>query len=291
MYYEQIGDRVVVYGQQDFDIGETLECGQCFRYHKLTDKAYILIAHHKVIQVVQTDEQIVFYHTTKEEFEKIWIPYFDLDRDYGTIKQGFRNMDEHLENAVLYAPGIHILRQDPWECLISFIISQNKQIPHIRQVIHNLSERYGQILCTKDSCDYYSFPTAEELMKASESGIRACKAGFRAPYIVDACEKVLSKEVDLQYFPNLTTEEARQELLKIKGVGPKIADCVLLFSAGRYEVFPTDVWVKRVIECLYLKKEVRIQEIHRFAADYFGNLGGFAQQYLFYYARELKIGK
>ncbi len=291
MEYRQVEDRVIVTGLQDFDIKQTVECGQCFRYIKLTDYNYIIVAFGKVLKIVQMSNQIIFYHTKVEEFENIWIPYFDLEKDYDTIKQNLSAKDEILRNAVSYGAGIHILQQDVWECLISFIISQNKQIPHIKQVIQNISERFGEKICTLEDCDFYSFPNVEQLWVATEEEIRQCKAGFRAPYILDACQKVLSGEVNLTQLSSMSTEKAKNELLKIKGVGPKIADCVLLFAVGKHEVFPTDVWVKRVMEYFYFKEDTQIGKIHQFAADYFGSRAGFAQQYLFYYARDKKIGK
>ena len=178
--------------------------------------------------------------------------------------------------------------------LISFIISQNKAIPHIQQCIHNISERYGQEIEHEEEDDrrYYTFPTPEELAKATEQELRECKVGFRAPYIVDACQKVMNGEIVLNDLFNMSSQEAKEELMKIKGVGPKVSDCILLFAYGKMDLFPTDVWIKRVIEGMYFEgKEISLQAIQTFAREYFADLAGYAQQYLFYYGRENSLYK
>lgn len=289
-YYEQ-GDTIILNQTQDFHIQHILECGQCFRFEKIEENVYQLIAHRKKLRIGQEKNQITFYPMSMEEFTTLWITYFDLERDYGAIKQQLSQQDPILQEAISYKPGIRILRQDPWECLISFIISQNKRISHIQQVIHYLCEAFGDKINAEDGNSYYTFPTPQQLAKATETDIRGCKAGFRAPYIVDACHKVIHGEVDLQNLYQLPTSQAKQELLKIKGVGPKIADCVLLFAYGRYEVFPTDVWIQRMMKTFYLGEEATYQQIQQYAKEKFGNLGGFAQQYLFYYGREKQITK
>ncbi|NLK21178.1 MAG: hypothetical protein GX308_03635 [Epulopiscium sp.] len=289
--YKEIEGRVVLEPINSFDIEQILECGQCFRFHKIHNYTYTIVAKGRILTITQSKEGIIYYPTSAKEFEKLWIPYFDLNKDYDIIKQYLAKKDIHLHNAIEFAPGIRILNQDPWECLISFIISQNKQIPHIKQVVENISKMFGKYIDTIDGNDYYAFPTVEELSVASEEDIRQCKAGFRAPYIIDACKKVRTKEVNLENLMTSSYDKAKEELLKIKGVGPKIADCVLLFSLGKKEAFPVDVWVKRVMEHFYFNKGSSMKEIQNFAKEYFGDLAGISQQYLFYYARQLRIGK
>ncbi|NLK97700.1 MAG: N-glycosylase [Epulopiscium sp.] len=291
MRYRQIEDQIIIKAMDSFEIEQILECGQCFRFHKLAHNDYVIVAWGKVLRIFQTKDEVIFYPTSAEEFENLWSSYFDLDKDYDIIKRRLAEKDTHLAEAVKFAPGIRILRQEPWECLISFIISQNKQIPHIKQVVENISRMFGKFICSFEGHDYYAFPTVDELSAASEQDIRACKAGFRAPYIVDACQKVKHKEVELEKLADLPYEEAKKELLKIKGVGSKIADCVLLFGIGHEEAFPVDVWVKRVMEYFYFDKDTSPNEIQAFAKEYFGNLAGISQQYLFYYARQLRLGK
>lgn len=285
MNYIEKDKKIIMTDFDSFDIEQILECGQCFRFTKLDEKEYVIVAHKRVLHIKQEDNKVYFYPCDKKDFEEIWIDYFDLKRDYEKIKKALAN-DKIVKTAIEYAPGIRILNQEPWECLISFIISQNNRIPMIKQVIKNISEAFG-----KKEGDYYLFPSLEELKRADNDSLMACKTGFRAKYILDAIEKVNSKEVDLDKFSALTTEEARKELISIKGVGPKVADCTLLFSLRRNEVFPTDVWVKRVMEYFYFdEKDTSIKEIHSLAYKLWGDYAGFAQQYLFYYARSLKIG-
>lgn len=279
-----------------FNITQILESGQVFSYEKLTDHSYILNAKQKLIKVTQQPDSssAIIYNTNMSELEERWFPYFDMGTNYAKITRQLARKDPHMAKAVEFGSGIRILKQDPWEMLISFIISQNKAIPHIQQCIRNISKQFGTPLEEIDREDnpYYAFPTPEQLSKASEEALRLCKVGFRAPYIVDACHKVLNGEVILNDLWIMSADEAREQLMRIKGVGPKIADCILLFAYGKGEVFPTDVWIKRVVEGLYFEgKEMKPEEIQTFAKSYFGKLAGYAQQYLFYYGREKALFK
>ena len=279
-----------------FNITQILESGQVFRYEKLTDHSYILNAKQKLIKITQQPDSssAIIYNTNISELEEIWFSYFDMDTNYAKITRQLAKKDSHMAKAIEFGSGIRILKQDPWEMLISFIISQNKAIPHIQQCIRNISEQFGAPLeeIDRDDKPYHAFPTPEELSKASEEELRMCKVGFRAPYITDACRKVLNGEVILNDLFIMTADEAREQLMTIKGVGPKIADCILLFAYGKGEVFPTDVWIKRVVEGLYFEgKEMKPGEIQTFAKSYFGKLAGYAQQYLFYYGRENALFK
>ncbi len=283
-YYEK--DKSIIMENMDsFDIEAILECGQCFRFEKIEEKKYRIIAYNRVLYIHQKENEVEFYPCSKTDFEQIWIEYFDLNRDYSKIKQKLSN-DEVMKKAIDYAQGIRILNQETWECLISFIISQNNRIPMIKKVVENISQKYG----TKLEENLYAFPTLEQLSKATEEELQECKAGFRAKYIINACQMIKSGEISLVEFKSMTTQQVRDKLMNIKGVGPKIADCVLLFSEGRTEVFPTDVWIKRVMNYFYFEKEAGIKEIHQYAYEKFGDLAGLAQQYLFNYARMEKIG-
>jgi len=288
MNYAQKGNAVILTDYNSFSIEETLECGQCFRFIKIAEREYIIIAHSKVLSILDKGNEVHFFPCDIDEFESIWINYFDLKRNYREIKEILCERDEVLQKASAYANGIRILNQQSYECLISFIISQNNRIPMIKQVIKNICEFYGEGIG-----DFNAFPEPEKLVNLSEAELRECKAGFRAKYILDATRKVCDrnggflKEVD-----EADTETARKILMNIKGVGPKVADCVLLFSFGRHEVFPTDVWIKRVVEQLYFSGEqLSIKEIQQFSSEKFGEYAGYAQQYLFHYARSEQIGK
>jgi len=285
MEYKYENDKVILLNADSFDISQILECGQCFRFKKLKEYKYTIIAYKKVLNIEQKGKNIEFYPCSEQDFKNIWINYFDLNTDYSKIKQEL-SKDAVLKKAIEYAPGIRILNQETWECLISFIISQNNRIPMIKQAVRNISKKYGD--CIED--EFYAFPTLEQLINANEEDLKQCKTGFRAAYILNACNMVKSGEVKLNEFDNMTTEQIRENLMTIKGVGPKISDCVLLFSQGRTEVFPTDVWIKRVMQYFYFDKEVSIKEIHKLAYEKFGKLAGIAQQYLFNYARQQRIG-
>ncbi len=281
---------IILNEYESFVISQTLECGQCFRFINLSLENYIVVAYGRVLNILQDGEKIIFKNTSEDDFKNIWIKYFDLDRNYGEIKRKLSANDEVLKKAVEFAPGIRILNQDRFECLISFIISQNNRIPMIKKVINNISRKYGKYISTFGEEEYYSFPTPEELAKADEAGLMECRTGFRAKYILDAVSKVLNGDIVFDA-DDMSTDSLRDMLMTIKGVGPKVADCTMMFSFRRCETFPTDVWVKRIMSELYFCGcETNIKEIHKKAYDCFGDYAGYAQQYLFNYAREFKIG-
>ncbi len=286
MKYRENDRTIILEEVKNFNIEQILECGQCFRFEKLGNMHYKIIAFERVLYIKQEGNTVMMYPCTGDDYNNIWHGYFDIDRDYGKIIDKISEDDSIMKAACEYADGIRILAQQPYECLLSFIISQNNNIPRIKGIISRMSETYG-----KNLGEGYAFPKLEELNTATEEDLFALRMGFRAKYIRDCLDKLTSKEVDIDNRDKLTTEELLNELLKIKGVGRKVADCVMLFSMGRREVFPTDVWVKRVMEHLYFSgKETDIKTIHSFAYNKWGEYAGYAQQYLFYYARTLKIG-
>lgn len=289
---------IVLEGVEDFDIEQILECGQCFNFERLDNKEYVLTAKGHLLHIKQTDDNVVFYNTDLDTYKNVWHSYFDMDRDYSIIKQWLVSNEKRvmkkeglLKEAIAVKYGVRILNQEFFETLISFIISQNKQIPHIKQIVNMLSVKYGKYLGTVNDKEYYSFPDLEQLRQVPESDIRLCKTGFRAPYILDACQKVYDKTVDEQRALNAGFNECIDELMKIKGVGNKVANCVALFSLNKRESFPIDVWVKRIMENIYFNDEdTKKEDIARFASKLYGNYGGYAQQYLFYYGREIGLG-
>ena len=274
---------------EDFEPKHVFECGQCFRWLREDDGSYTGVVQGKVINVKKENDLIIFDNTNKEDFENIWFDYFDLGRNYGEIKNQLKVMDEYLEKATEFGQGIRILQQDGWEMLISFIISANNRIPMIQRAINNLSERYGKFIGEYRGKKYYAFPTPEELSKVSVEDIRACQTGFRDKYIKSVVDYVNENNEDVLSYRKLDTSECIKELVKFNGVGPKVADCIALFGMQKYDTFPVDVWVKRVMEEFYVEDNLSLPKIRKFALDKFGDLAGFAQQYLFYYARELGI--
>jgi N-glycosylase/DNA lyase len=211
-----------------------------------------------------------------------------MDTDYSVIKEKLEATCEELHIAIQEKSGIRILRQDFSEILLSFIISQNKQIPHIKKIVEDISKKYGKLVGIINEEEYYSFPTLDVLEKITEEEFRSLKTGFRAPYLCDAVKylKEWSKDNSMK---GLSYEEAKEKLTQIKGVGDKVANCVLLFGLGYTSAFPVDVWIKRIMEHLYFKKDTPKNKIEEFAKEHFGEYGGYAQQYLFYFARDGKI--
>ncbi|KUO72374.1 MAG: 8-oxoguanine DNA glycosylase [Clostridia bacterium BRH_c25] len=272
-----------------FDARHIFECGQCFRWAKEEDGSYTGIAFGRVLNVRSDYDKgmVMLDNTSLKEFQDIWFEYFDLGRDYGVIKETL-SRDPVLDMAIKYGRGIRILKQEPWELLISYIMSANNSIPMIARSIGLLSEMYGSQVHYKGKA-YYTFPTPEELYSAGIEGISLCRAGFRCKYILQAAAMVNAGETRLEEIAALGIDNARKELMKIPGVGPKVADCIMLFSMQKYKAYPVDVWVKRVTEYFFLGRDVKMKEIQHFAEEKFGDMAGFAQEYLFYYARESKI--
>lgn len=282
---------VIIEGIYDFDPKHIFECGQCFRWKAEEDKSYTGVAKGKVINVSREGNTVYLKNTNLEDFNKIWKSYFDLDRDYKKIKNELKSMDEHLEKATEFGWGIRILRQDPWEMLISFIISSNNRIPMIQKAISNLSREYGTYIGNYNGVDYYDFPTPNQLNKASVEQIRACSTGFRDKYIKATTQRIVDEGENVYKYEELETEDCRKKLMEFNGVGPKVCDCIALFGMQKYDTFPVDVWVKRVMQEFYVEDEMSLPKIRNYAIDKFKDLSGFAQQYLFYYARELGIGR
>jgi N-glycosylase/DNA lyase len=264
---------------------QTLECGQCFRYTKIKEHKYLIVAKHRLLEIEQTSDSIILYNTSLSDYNQIWKDYFDINTDYSEIKNYLIKKDSKMKDIIKNGAGIRILNQDFVEILISFIISQNKQIPQIKQVVENLCTRYGDFLEEYKGVKYYDFPSVQILSTLSEEDFRECKAGFRAKYLVDACSKLADGTIKEDDFATLDSSEIRDELCTIKGVGVKVSNCVLLYGLRQKEAFPIDVWIKRIMENIYFKEETKIEQIQKFADELFGKYGGYAQQYLFYYSR------
>lgn len=276
---------------ENFDAKAIFTCGQAFRWYEESDGSFTTVHLGRVLNVLNEKDRVIFKGTNLKEFDEIWMDYFDLNTDYKEIRKVLSN-NEILPKAMEYGEGIRILNQNHFEMLISFIISANNMIPRIKKSIEVISMRYGKFICEDENRKYYSFPTVEELSKATVEDLREfAKVGFRDKRIFDTVNTILNEKIDLDNFENLETDTLREELLKFSGVGNKVADCIMLFSYKRGEVFPVDVWIKRVMEELFIKKETPVKKISKEADRIFGKYAGYAQQYLFYYGREEKIGK
>ncbi|MBP1890700.1 N-glycosylase/DNA lyase [Clostridium moniliforme] len=286
-------NKVVLEKVRNFNIKQILECGQCFRWEKINDEDYIIIAYGRVIEVIQNGDKVTILNSNEEDFKNIWLSYFDLERDYGKIKEEL-SKDEILKKSVDYGYGIRLLNQEPFELLISFIISARNSIPSIKKTIKKISERWGKEIDYKGE-KFYTFPTPEMLKDATEDEIKETGASFRSKYIVDTVARV-NEDLDneeglynLDRISSLTDDECHSALQEFKGVGAKVSDCIMLFSMSKYSAFPVDVWVKRAMMHFYNAEEGSLNKIRIFARDQFKDLSGFAQQYLFYYARENNI--
>ena len=281
----------VIKNQDSFELEDIFECGQCFRWNKEEDLSYTGVIKNGVINVNKSGNKIIFKGICDGELKDVVEDYFDLTRDYSKIKKQLSEIDTYMKTSVEYGKGIRILNQDLWETIISFIISANNNIPRIKGIIDRISKKYGKEV-NWNGTKYYTFPTVEELSKASVEDLRALGLGFRDVRVYETTKKILNKEVDLNKLTEeKDTEKVREKLLTLPGVGPKVADCILLFSTlKRFEVFPIDVWVRRVMNDLYIKNpdetKVNKREIEKLAKEKYGNLAGLAQQYLFYWKRE-----
>ncbi|NLY69532.1 MAG: DNA-3-methyladenine glycosylase 2 family protein [Clostridiales bacterium] len=279
--------KAVVTGLSDFDITQVFDCGQCFRFDPDPEGGISGIAFGRRVRFEQPQaDTLVIHGASRDDYERIWKRYLALDEDYGAIKADIAEKFTPFDKAGIICAamerggGIRVLRQEPWETLCSFIVSQNNNMPRIKKIIAALSEAYGEKFeCKTEAGERIvcsAFPTPEALAEAGEQAIYALRTGFRAKYIFDAARRVAEGEIDLEAVAKLPTSEAAAELMKIKGVGIKVASCVLLFGFGRTEVFPVDVWVRRVLE-KYYPDSLDISALGRYA--------GIAQQYLFYYER------
>ena len=276
---------------KSFELADIFDCGQCFRWNKQEDGSYTGIFRKNVINVQKQKNTIIFKGICDGEIKEIVEDYFDLKRNYEEIKNKLSQIDENVKTSIEYGQGIRILNQDLWEMIISYIISANNNIPRIKGLIERLSKTYGQEIEWNGE-KYYTFPTPEELKDVTVEDYRKLGTGFRDIRLYETVHMILDKKVNLEEMQNNSnTLEVREQLLTLSGVGPKVADCILLFSTlKRFEVFPIDVWVRRVMNELYIKNEdetkVNKKEIEKLAHAKFGNLAGIAQQYLFYWKRE-----
>ena len=282
----------ILENQKSFCMKHIFECGQCFRWNKEEDKSYTGVIKDAVLNVKQEKNKIIFRGICKGDLKKVVREYFDLDNNYEIIKEKLSKIDNFMKESIEFGDGIRILNQDLWECIISFIISANNNIPRIKKIIEAISKEYGEEISWRGK-KYYFFPSIEALSKASVEDLRKLGTGFRDKRIYNTTKKIYEKEVDLDEIKQLkSSEEIEEKLLTLDGVGNKVANCIMLFSLKRYDVFPIDVWVRRVMNDLYLhkenEKEVDKKELQTFAEEKYKDLAGLAQQYLFYWRREDK---
>ena len=271
--YRQSGSEIEIEKNEDFDLAKIFECGQCFRWVSDEKGIYRGVARGKAIRIEERGSSI-FFSCTKEEFETIWRDYFDLDRNYAEIR-GKLCINDYMRQAVDYGKGIRILRQDCWEALCTFIFSQQNNIPRIKKIVSALCNEFGEQI-EFDGQWYSTFPAPETLAKYNADDLAPIRSGYRAAYIVDAAKAVSFGELDLASLPLNTPQEARTALKRLRGVGDKVADCVMLFGLYMVDAFPMDVWMKRTVGEYFGDG---------FSPHQFSPYAGIAQQYIYYYAR------
>jgi len=278
---------------ENFDINKIFDCGQCFRFDRVenTEHEYEFsgVAFGKFVSFAQDGQDLYIYNSTDEEYNSLWRHYLSLDTDYEEISDNIASRSDNisLREAIKFGKGIRILSQEPWEAICSFIISQNNNIPRIKKIIEALSRECGQAVELPKGYEKHlsgvsslcSFPTPEAILELGVDGLFSLKTGFRAKYIYDAAEKAVTGKLDYELIRSLPTLQATDELCKVKGIGPKVASCALLFGFEKYDAFPVDVWIKKVIAKYFLT-----DPLHFDTSD-LGKYAGIAQQYLFYYER------
>ena len=273
MEYEVQNKNIAVKLDDKFSLSDTLLCGQCFRWEKLSDEMFAGVVASKYVEVSYDGELLTFYNVSEKFFKGCLVEYFDLNTSYSDIQKDLLGRHDVLDQAIKYAPGIRILKQDSFEAMISFIISQNNNIKRISSIVKRLCENFG----TRSDDGAYAFPTVDQLVSLREKDFDVLKCGFRVPYIMDAVRKVYMGELDLDEVKNLSLADARNVLMTVHGIGPKVAECVLLYGMHRLDAFPMDVWMKKAMSEFF----------QGLSPKDFGPYAGVAQQYIFHYIRNL----
>lgn len=296
--------QIIIEHIRDFHPDHIFDCGQAFRWERQEDGSYTGIAgtHIANIQFIPYTQgnvesisaassggegRLIITNASMEDFQSFWKRYLDLDRDYGRIKAALAEKDSVLRTAIDSGQGIRLLQQDKWETLLSFIISQNNHIPRIKKCIESLCQNFGEKAGSYGGRDYYAFPLPETLASLEPEDLAVCRLGYRAKYLIKTAGQVAEDGLDKLEAagnPDITSQQAFEYVSRFTGVGPKVANCILLFSMGKYDRFPIDVWVKKVMEQLYGIEHPK--DMQEFAEKNFGPYSGFAQQYLFYHIRE-----
>ena len=275
--------------QKHFHPGDLFHCGQAFRWEEISRTHFLLVAFGRVIEVIKKEEDLLLLGADEEDFQSIWRSYFDLDTDYGRIQEILTKNDPVMKKAVDFGKGIRILKQEPFETFITFIISSNNNIKRIRGSIEGIAKSFGKPIGVYRGRMRYAFPTPEELAKASEEELKRLGLGYRARYVKESTKRIAEDPGILESYMDHNRSACMNAITAYPGVGPKVGNCIVFFAMGKLDAFPVDVWVKRVMEVLYFKEETSVKTIENFARETFGEYAGYAQQYLFYYARENRL--
>lgn len=268
--------------EKPFKLNDTITCGQIFRFFKQEDESYDIILKDRIINVYMHENYLCVSSNNEENLEKVVKDYFDLDNDYSSIANFLVEKDSKLKDAIDFSNGLMMIRQDPFETIIEYIISANNGVPQIASALNNIAEKYGNKVIFNDK-EYFLFPSYQDLKDITEEEFRSCKVGFRDKYIKAMINKLNNNEIDLNSFYELDTKDALNKLMENIGIGPKVASCILLFAYQKYDVFPIDTWVKKIMRTDYgIEGENKIRE---FAIKTYGKYSGIAIQYLFNYSR------
>ena len=268
--------------EKPFKLEDTITCGQIFRFFKMEDGSFDIILKDRVINVYEKNNYLYVSSNNEDDLKSVVMNYFDLDNDYSKINEYLLKQDKKLDDAINFSKGLMMIKQDPFETIMEYIISANNSVPSIASALNNIALKYGKKVMFNDK-EYYLFPQYKALKDVKESDLRECKVGFRDKYLKAMIDKLNNNELDLDSFYNMDTKEALDKLMENIGIGPKVASCILLFAYQKYDVFPVDTWVKKV-----MKKEYNIEgekNIRAFASITYGKYSGIAIQYLFNYGR------
>lgn len=268
--------------EKPFKLNETVTCGQIFRFFPLDDGSFDIIIKDRVINVYMEDNYLCVSSNNEDNLEEVVINYFDLDNDYDVMNEFLIKNDEKIKPAVEFSSGLMMIKQDPFETVMSYIISANNGVPQIASALNNIAKNYGEKIIFNEK-EYYLFPRYKDLKDLSVEAFRNCKVGFRDKYLKLMVDKLNNNEINLDEFYSLDTKEALDKFMENVGIGPKVASCILLFAYQKYDVFPIDTWVKKVMKNDYeIEGEKNIRE---FATKTYGKYSGIAIQYLFNYGR------
>ena len=271
--------------KKPFKLDETITCGQIFRFFKQEDGSYDIVLKDRVINVFMDGENLCASSNDENDLEKIIISYFDLDNDYDSMDKFLIQSDQKLIPAVEFSKGLMMIRQDPFETVMEYIISANNGVNQIASALNNIARKYGKKIIFNNK-EYFLFPQYKDLKDVSIEDFRACKVGFRDKYLKSMVDKLNNNEIDLNEFYKLDTKDALNKLMENVGIGPKVASCILLFAYQKYDVFPIDTWVKKIMKQDYgIEGETNIRN---FAIKTYGKYSAIAIQYLFNYSRNKK---
>lgn len=266
-------NKIVIENNEEFDIADILECGQVFSYKKLDDNSYFVISNDKTAKIVINDKTTQINTLDVNYFYN----YFDLDTNYKKIKEDLLNNYYGFEKFLKIGKGIRILNQDGYQTIISFIVSANNNIKRIKNILFKISEKFGKKIT---GTEFYYFPTLEELSKATVEDFNLIGAGYRSEYLVETIKLLKTKEFDIKNLSKLSTIELKEQLLKLKGVGPKVADCIMLFGFSRTDVFPVDTWIRKAYY-MFETKSLSDDKILKYFVNKYGKYSGYAQQYIY----------